>query len=106
MKARPQSHAARPGFGWESLTESERRVADLVAQGFSNKEIGARLYMSHRTVASHLYRIFPKLDVRSRVELVRVVLEHSAVSPPHASRATAQSDAASNVSQSDMLPFL
>jgi DNA-binding CsgD family transcriptional regulator len=64
-------------FGWPSLTESERRVAELVARGHSNKEIGERLYMSHRTVASHLYRIFPKLGLRSRVELARVVIERS-----------------------------
>ena len=67
----------RPTFGWDSLSECERRVADLVARGHSNKEIGERLYMSHRTVASHLYRIFPKLGLRSRVELARLVIERS-----------------------------
>jgi DNA-binding CsgD family transcriptional regulator len=64
-------------LGWDSLSESERRVADLVARGHSNKEIGERLYMSHRTVGSHLYRIFPKLGLRSRVELARIVVERS-----------------------------
>jgi DNA-binding CsgD family transcriptional regulator len=67
----------RPTFGWDSLSESERRVADLVARGHSNKEIGEQLYMSHRTVASHLYRIFPKLGLRSRVELAALVIERS-----------------------------
>jgi DNA-binding NarL/FixJ family response regulator len=67
----------RATFGWDSLSECERRVADLVARGHSNKEIGERLYMSHRTVASHLYRIFPKLGLRSRVELARLVIERS-----------------------------
>jgi DNA-binding CsgD family transcriptional regulator len=67
----------RARFGWDSLSESERRVADLVARGHSNKEIGERLYMSHRTVGSHLYRIFPKLGLRSRVELARVIIERS-----------------------------
>jgi len=67
----------RPTFGWDSLSESERRVADLVARGHSNKEIGERLYMSHRTVGSHLYRIFPKLGLRSRVELAALVIERS-----------------------------
>ena len=68
---------ARPTFGWDSLSESKRRVADLVARGHSNKEVAERLYMSHRTVGSHLYHIFPKLGLRSRVELARVVIERS-----------------------------
>jgi DNA-binding CsgD family transcriptional regulator len=77
MSLRPHLNEARPTFGWESLSESERRVADLVARGYSNKEIAQRLYMSHRTVGSHLYRIFPKLGLRSRVELARIVIERS-----------------------------
>jgi DNA-binding CsgD family transcriptional regulator len=48
------------------LTFMERQIADLAAGGASNKEIGARLYMSPRTVGSHLYRIFPKLGIASR----------------------------------------
>jgi DNA-binding CsgD family transcriptional regulator len=79
MSMRVHADDVRPTFGWDSLSESERRVADLVARGFSNKEIGARLYMSHRTVGSHLYRIFPKLGLRSRVELARLVVERSFV---------------------------
>ena len=78
MSLRAQGNEARPTFGWDSLTESERQVADLVARGHSNKEIAERLYMSHRTVGSHLYRIFPKLGLRSRVELARLVFEQSA----------------------------
>jgi DNA-binding NarL/FixJ family response regulator len=78
---RVHTDEVRPTFGWDSLSESELRVADLVARGFSNKEIGARLYMSHRTVGSHLYRIFPKLGLRSRVELARLVVERSFVAP-------------------------
>jgi DNA-binding NarL/FixJ family response regulator len=41
----------------------------MAAEGLSNREIGQRLYLSHRTVGSHLYRIFPKLGVTSRSEL-------------------------------------
>src|SRR5881398_3597218 len=78
MNALPQRGATRPAFGWDSLSTTERQVADLVARGHSNKEIGERLYMSHRTVGSHLYRIFPKLGLRSRVELARLVFEQSA----------------------------
>ena len=77
MYAQVQRDDARSTFGWDSLSESERRVAALVARGHSNKEIGERLYMSHRTVGSHLYRIFPKLGLRSRVDLARIVVERS-----------------------------
>jgi DNA-binding CsgD family transcriptional regulator len=51
------------------LTPQELQVAELAAAGLSNKEIGARLYMSHRTVGAHLYRVFPKLGVGSRAAL-------------------------------------
>src|SRR4051794_25377841 len=78
MSVPPQVDEVRPTFGWGSLSESERQVADLVAQGHSNREIGRQLYMSHRTVGSHLYRIFPKLGLRSRVQLARLVIERSA----------------------------
>ncbi|MEV0829954.1 ATP-binding protein [Nonomuraea rubra] len=52
-----------------SLTWQERRIADLAASGLTNKEIGARLHLSPRTVSSHLYRIFPKLGVTTRAAL-------------------------------------
>jgi DNA-binding NarL/FixJ family response regulator len=81
MSLRVHVVEVRPSFGWDSLSESECRVADLVARGFSNKEIAERLYMSHRTVGSHLYRIFPKLGLRSRVELARLVIERSILRP-------------------------
>jgi DNA-binding CsgD family transcriptional regulator len=55
--------------GIASLTPQEREIAQLAATGLSNREIAARLYMSHRTVSSHLYRIFPKLGIRSRAAL-------------------------------------
>jgi len=41
----------------------------LAAEGLTNREIGQRLYLSHRTVSSHLHRIFPKLGIASRSEL-------------------------------------
>jgi DNA-binding CsgD family transcriptional regulator len=81
MSLRTPGEADRPTFGWDSLSETERRVAALVARGHSNKEVAERLYMSHRTVGSHLYRIFPKLGLRSRVELVRLVIERSGLPP-------------------------
>ena len=51
------------------LSPQELQITLLAAEGLSNKEIGERLYMSHRTVGSHLYRVFPKLGVTSRVQL-------------------------------------
>jgi DNA-binding CsgD family transcriptional regulator len=52
-----------------SLSPQELQIARLAADGLSNREIGERLYLSPRTVGSHLYRIFPKLGVKSRAQL-------------------------------------
>ncbi|BBH69234.1 LuxR family transcriptional regulator [Actinoplanes sp. OR16] len=52
-----------------SLTVQERTIAELAATGLSNKQIGARLFLSPRTVGAHLYRIFPKLGITSRAAL-------------------------------------
>jgi DNA-binding CsgD family transcriptional regulator len=57
----------------EQLSPQEIQIAELAAQGLSNREIGQRLFLSHRTVGSHLYRLFPKLDVTSRAELRRAL---------------------------------
>jgi len=53
----------------DALSAQELQIARLAAEGLSNREIGERLYLSPRTVGSHLYNIFPKLDVTSRVQL-------------------------------------
>lgn len=58
-----------PTSGWAMLSAQELQIAQLAAQGLSNQEIAHRLYLSHRTVASHLYRIFPKLGIKSRAQL-------------------------------------
>ncbi len=55
----------------EGLTPAERRVADLVAQGRTNAEVAATLFLAERTVASHLTHVYAKLGVRSRTELAR-----------------------------------
>lgn len=57
------------GYGWESLTPSERDVATLVASGMTNNEVAERLRMSRFTVDGRLRRVFAKLDVSTRVEL-------------------------------------
>ena len=51
------------------LTPQETQIAQLAAEGLSNREIGQQLYLSHRTVSTHLYRIFPKLGISSRAAL-------------------------------------
>jgi DNA-binding CsgD family transcriptional regulator len=51
------------------LSAQELQIAHLAAEGLSNREIGARLFLSPRTIGSHLYRIFPKLDITSRNQL-------------------------------------
>lgn len=57
-----------PG-AWARLSPQELQIAQLAAEGLSNREIGEQLYLSHRTVESHLYRLFPKLGVTSRAQL-------------------------------------
>jgi DNA-binding CsgD family transcriptional regulator len=56
------------------LTAAERRVADLAADGRTNAEIAAELFMGQRTVETHLYRAYRKLGVRSRTELCRMLV--------------------------------
>ena len=55
--------------GLEALTASERRVAELAAQGMTNREIAQALFVTARTVEGHLTRTFQKLDLRSREDL-------------------------------------
>jgi predicted ATPase/DNA-binding CsgD family transcriptional regulator len=59
----------RPATGWESLTPTEEKVVELVAQGLSNPEVASQLFMSRKTVATHVSHVFAKLGIRSRTEL-------------------------------------
>jgi DNA-binding CsgD family transcriptional regulator len=59
----------RPSTGWASLSPSEAEVVELIREGTSNAEIAARLYISPRTVQSHLTRIYAKLGVKGRTAL-------------------------------------
>ncbi len=68
------SSPARPASGLGSLTDSERAVTDLVAQGLTNREVSERLFISPHTVNTHLRHAFAKLAIRSRVELTRTLL--------------------------------
>ena len=66
----------RPADGWESLTETERVTATLVAEGLTNQQVADRMYVSVHTVAFHLKQVFRKLGIGSRVELARMVAAH------------------------------
>jgi DNA-binding NarL/FixJ family response regulator len=57
--------------GGSALTDAERRIADLLATGMSNREIATALYSSVRTVEGHLSSIYRKLGIHSRTELIR-----------------------------------
>jgi DNA-binding CsgD family transcriptional regulator len=61
----------------EGLTRAERRVAALVAEGKTNREVAAALFLGERTVETHLTRIYAKLGARSRTELARVYVSAS-----------------------------
>src|SRR5260370_25078174 len=77
VRVRHWRRADRPAFGWASLTDTERRIADLVAEGLSNREVAGQLFLSAHTVAFHLRHIFWKLDINSRVQLARMVAERA-----------------------------
>ncbi|MFI6600095.1 helix-turn-helix transcriptional regulator [Nonomuraea sp. NPDC050536] len=62
--------------GWDSLTAAELQVVRLVAQGATNRQVAERLFLSPHTVNTHLRHAYTKLDVNSRVELTRLVVEH------------------------------
>jgi DNA-binding CsgD family transcriptional regulator len=64
---------ASQGTGLGSLSAREREVADQVAAGKTNRSIAAALFLSEKTIESHLARIYDKLDVRSRVELAALI---------------------------------
>ncbi|WP_217189370.1 helix-turn-helix transcriptional regulator [Streptomyces buecherae] len=74
-----QPPAALPTGRWHALTPAEHRVAELVGDGATNREIAGRLFLSAKTVESTLTRVYRKLGVRSRAELIR--LRHA---PGHA----------------------
>jgi DNA-binding CsgD family transcriptional regulator len=66
---------AEPGAGAKALTRREREIAELVADGLGNRDIAERLYLSKRTVDSHVEHIFSKLAFSSRGQLTAWVLE-------------------------------
>jgi predicted ATPase/class 3 adenylate cyclase/DNA-binding CsgD family transcriptional regulator len=72
--ARGRGERKRPSSGWESLTPAEHHVVQLVAEGLTNPQIGERLFVSRRTVQTHLAHVFAKLGVATRSELTAQVV--------------------------------
>ena len=69
LRASGERSRRRDPTARDELTAQELQIAQLAATGLSNREIGQRLYLSHRTISTHLYRVFPKLGITSRAEL-------------------------------------
>jgi DNA-binding CsgD family transcriptional regulator/tetratricopeptide (TPR) repeat protein len=67
----PQAKHRQAHSGWESLTPTETKIAALVQDGLSNPDIAAQLYLSRRTVATHVSHILKKLNVQSRTDVAR-----------------------------------
>jgi predicted ATPase/DNA-binding CsgD family transcriptional regulator len=70
----------RPPGGWASLTPTEAKVVELVAQGLTNPQIGERMFITPATVKAHLAHIFKKLDLRGRGELTAHAVQRNTTS--------------------------
>jgi DNA-binding NarL/FixJ family response regulator len=69
LRASGEASGLTPSNFADVLTPQEMQIAQMVAAGLSNREIGEQLYLSHRTIGSHLYKIFPKLGISSRAQV-------------------------------------
>lgn len=74
---RGRGERKRPPTGWDSLTPTERDVVRLVAEGLGNKDIGERLFISPRTVQTHLTHVYAKLGLTSRMQLAQEAARRS-----------------------------
>jgi DNA-binding CsgD family transcriptional regulator len=74
LRASGEPQPSVPADATPLLTSQELRVVRLAAQGLSNRDIGAQLFLSPRTVGHHLYKSFPKLGVTTRAQLSRLDL--------------------------------
>jgi DNA-binding CsgD family transcriptional regulator len=73
LRAAGEASPSSPAPTQPRLTPQEYQVAQLAAQGLTNREIGERLFLSHRTVSSHLHALFPKLGITSRAQLAHAL---------------------------------
>ncbi|WP_396836145.1 LuxR C-terminal-related transcriptional regulator [Mycobacterium sp. ITM-2016-00318] len=73
---RGRGERKRPSTGWDSLTPTELDVVRLMSEGLGNKDIAARLFVSHRTVQTHLTHVYGKLGLTSRVALAQEAARH------------------------------
>ncbi|CQD24068.1 LuxR family transcriptional regulator [Mycobacterium lentiflavum] len=73
---RGRGQRKRPASGWASLTPTERDVVRLVSEGLANNDIATRLFVSPRTVQTHLTHVYTKLGLTSRVQLVQEAARH------------------------------
>ncbi len=73
---RGRGQRKRPTSGWASLTPTERDVVRLVSEGLANNDIATRLFISPRTVQTHLTHVYTKLGLSSRVQLVQEAARH------------------------------
>ena len=73
---RTRGARGRPSSGWGSLTPTELEVVKLAAEGSTNPEIGAKLFMSRGTVKTHLAHVYTKLGIANRTELATVAAAH------------------------------
>jgi DNA-binding CsgD family transcriptional regulator len=67
----PRVKHRRADQGWESLTPTELKIVDLVKRGMSNPEIAAHLFLSRRTVQTHVSHVLAKLNLHSRIDIAR-----------------------------------
>ena len=74
---RGRGERKRPASGWGSLTPTELDVVRLVNEGLGNNDIAARLFVSPRTVQSHLTHVYTKLGLTSRVQLAQEAARHA-----------------------------
>jgi predicted ATPase/class 3 adenylate cyclase/DNA-binding CsgD family transcriptional regulator len=74
---RGRGQRKRPTSGWASLTPTERDVVRLVSEGLANNDIAGRLFISPRTVQTHLTHVYTKLGLSSRVQLVQEAARHN-----------------------------
>ena len=84
LRATGEASAASKQPTWSTLTPQEWQIAQMAARGLTNQQIGEQLFISRRTVGSHLYHLFPKLRVTARSQLataLRAAEQSSVVQP-------------------------